>query len=39
MAEEIIKYTKESMLNQVSISMLSQANSQARNVLTLLGGL
>ena len=39
MAEEIIRYTKESMLNQVSISMLSQANSQARNVLTLLGGL
>lgn len=39
MAEEIINYTKQSMLNQVSISMLSQANSQARNVLTLLGGL
>lgn len=39
MAEEIINYTKQSMLNQVSISMLSQANSQAKNVLTLLGGL
>jgi len=39
MAEEIINYTKQSMINQVSISMLSQANSQARNVLTLLGGL
>jgi len=39
MAEEIINYTKQSMLNQVSISMLSQANSQARNVLSLLGGL
>ena len=39
MAEEIVNYTKQSMLNQVSISMLSQANSQARNVLTLLGGL
>jgi len=39
MAEEIVNYTKQSMLNQVSISMLSQANSQARNVLSLLGGL
>lgn len=39
MAEEIINYTKQSMLNKVSISMLSQANSQAKNVLTLLGGL
>ncbi len=39
MAEEIINYTKQSMLNQVSISMLSQANSQAKNVLSLLGGL
>jgi len=39
MAEEIVNYTKQSMLNQVSISMLSQANSVAKNVLTLLGGL
>lgn len=39
MAQEIINYTKQSMLNQVSISMLSQANSQAKNVLTLLGGI
>ena len=39
MAQEIVNYTKQSMLNQVSLSMLSQANSQARNVLSLLGGL
>ena len=39
MAQEIVNYTKYSMLNQVSVSMLSQANSQARNVLSLLGGL
>jgi len=39
MAQEIVNFTKYSMLNQVSISMLSQANSQARNVLSLLGGL
>ena len=39
MAEEIVNFTKQSMLNQVSISMLSQANSQAKNVLSLLGGL
>ncbi len=38
-AQEIVNYTRQSMLNQVSISMLSQANSQARNVLSLLGGL
>ena len=39
MAQEIVNFTKFSMLNQVSVSMLSQANSQARNVLSLLGGL
>jgi len=39
MAEEIVNYTKQSMINQVAISMLSQANSQAKNVLSLLGGL
>ncbi len=39
MAQEIVNYTKQSMLNKVSISMLSQANSQAKNVLSLLGGL
>ena len=39
MAEEIVNFTKQSMLNQVSISMLSQANSQAKNVLSLRGGL
>ena len=38
-AQEIVNYTRQSMLNQVSISMLSQANSQARNVLSLIGGL
>ena len=39
MAEEIMNYTKQSMINKVAISMLSQANSQAQNVLSLLGGL
>lgn len=39
MAEEIMNYTKQAMINKVSISMLSQANSQAKNVLSLLGGL
>jgi len=39
MAEEIMNFTKQSMINKVAISMLSQANSQAKNVLSLLGGL
>ena len=39
MAEEIMNFTKQSMINKVAISMLSQANSQAQNVLSLLGGL
>lgn len=39
MAEEIMNYTKQSMINKVAVSMLSQANSQAQNVLSLLGGL
>lgn len=38
-AAEMVNYTKQSMLNKVAISMLSQANSQASNVLSLLGSL
>lgn len=38
-AKEIVNYTKEAMINKVAISMLSQANSQAQNVLGLLQGL
>lgn len=39
MAAELVNFTKQSMLNKVAISMLSQANSQSQNVLTLLRGL
>ena len=39
MAAEMVNYTKQSMINQVAISMLSQANSQYKNVLSLLNGL
>lgn len=39
MAAEMVNYTKQSIINQVAISMLSQANSQYQNVLTLLNGL
>lgn len=38
-AAEMVNYTKQSMINQVAISMLSQANSQYKNVLSLLNGL
>ena len=39
MAAEMVNYTKQSIINQVAISMLSQANSQYKNVLSLLNGL
>lgn len=39
MAAEMVNYTKQTMLNKVAISMLSQANSQYSNVLALLNGL
>lgn len=38
-AAEMVNYTKQAMINQVAISMMSQANSQYKNVLTLLNGL
>lgn len=38
-AAEMVNFTKQKMINQVAISMLSQANSQSRNVLSLLNGL
>lgn len=38
-AAEMVNYTKQAMINQVAISMMSQANSQYKNVLSLLNGL
>lgn len=38
-AAELVNYTKQAMINQVAISMMSQANSQYKNVLSLLNGL
>ncbi|MBU9711757.1 flagellin [Evansella tamaricis] len=36
MAKEIIEYTKRSILSQVALAMIAQANKQAQNVLKLL---
>ena len=37
MAEEMVQYTKNSILNQAAMAMLSQANKQPEQILTLLG--
>lgn len=36
MATEMVEYTKQQVLSQASVAMLSQANSQSQNVLALL---
>jgi flagellin len=36
MAKEMVDYTKNQILSQASLAMLSQANSQSQNVLALL---
>jgi flagellin len=36
MAKEMVDFTKNSILQQASVAMLSQANSQSQNVLQLL---
>ena len=36
MAQEMVDFTKNSILQQASVAMLSQANSQSQNVLSLL---
>lgn len=36
MATEMIEYTKQQVLSQASVAMLSQANSQSQNILALL---
>ena len=36
MASEMVEYTKNQILSQVSTAMISQANSQSSNVLALL---
>lgn len=36
MAQEMVEYTKNQILSQASVAMLSQANSQSQNVLALL---
>ena len=36
MATEMVEYTKQQVLAQASVAMLSQANSQSQNVLALL---
>ena len=36
MASEMVEYTKNPILSQVSTAMISQANSQSSNVLALL---
>jgi flagellin len=36
MATEMVEYTKQQILSQSSVAMLSQANSQSQNVLALL---
>ena len=36
MAEEMVTYTKKSILNQSAMAMLAQANKQPENILTLL---
>lgn len=38
-AAEMVNYTKQAMINQVAITMLSHANTQQKSVLTLLNGL
>jgi flagellin len=37
MASEIVKYTRDQLLNQSGLAMLAQANSQSASVLQLLG--
>lgn len=37
MAEEMVKYTRDSILNQTSLAMLSQANNKNQSVMRLLG--
>ena len=39
MSEEMVAYTKNSILNQSAMSMLAQANSQPNMVMNLLQGL
>lgn len=36
MATEMVEYTKQQVLSQASVAMLSQANSQSQNILALL---
>jgi flagellin len=36
MAEEMVTYTKNSILNESAMAMLSQANKQPEKILTLL---
>lgn len=38
MAEELVKFTKNSILQQASTAMLAQANSQTASIMTLLKG-
>jgi flagellin len=37
MAEEMVKYTRDSILNQTSLAMLTQANNKNQSVIRLLG--
>jgi len=37
MAEEMVKYTKNSILNQAAMAMLAQANKQPEQILSLIG--
>jgi flagellin len=36
MAEEMVSYTKNSILNQAAMAMLAQANQQPQSILSLL---